>query len=110
MVRRGYHLEIRLWTTLLILEECIKQMSGHPTDDIITSMLVPTKRLLVPSMDNSGNQSGKHNLLSMIDFDDAETPESKKKDDQEAQIQVLRKQPPPWSWMTGIKKKHQILF
>ena len=65
------------------------------TDDIITSMLVPTKRLVMPSMDNAGKQTGRHNLLPMIDFDDAETPESARNDDNEVQNQVLRKQPPP---------------
>ena len=68
-------------------------LSGDNT--IVTSMLVPTKRLVEPSMDNAGNLPGKHSLLSLIDFDDAETPDGSKKDDQEADIQVLHQQPPP---------------
>ena len=71
------------------------KLPGWPGDKaVITSMLVPTKVLVEPSMDNVGNSPGKHHLLSVIDFDNAEIQASIKKDDQECKIQVLHQQPP----------------
>ena len=77
-----------------VLQADIKSALLSGGGDITTSLLVPVKQQLTPSIENTVQHTGMHNSIPSSNIVDAKTPERMRNEVDEVQVQVLREQSP----------------